>query len=300
MTLQQLKYFRVLAEVQHFTKAAEILLIAQPSLSYSISELEKELNVPLFEKSGKKIMLNQYGKLFLNYVKEALDKLDEGRKELDIFVDPSRGVINLGYIYSLGSSLLAGILENFYKNSSNKGINFNFIQNSTKKIVNDLIEGKIDLVFCAHPLLDNIKSIPLFNQELFLIVYKDHWLANKKEVDLKDICNEPFIFVNKNSAVRSFIDNIFKDINVKPNIVFEAEECNAVTAFVSSKLGISIIPQIPALDESKMSVLKIKTPICQRTIYLSWIENRFMTPSVAKFKDYVVANYVVQPISDKA
>lgn len=293
MTLQQLQYFRVLAEVLHFTKAAKILLISQPSLSYSISELERELNIPLFEKRGKKIILNQYGKLFLAYVKESLDTLDEGRKQLDALVDPLKGVINLGYIYSVGSSLLANAIESFYKDSLNKGINFNFIQNPTKNIVNDLVESKIDLGFCAHPSSDDIKSIPVFIQELFLIVYKEHWLANEKEVDLKDICNEPFIFVNKNSAVRSFIDSIFNGINVKPNIVFEAEECNAVTAFVASKLGISIIPQIPALDESKISILKIRTPICQRIIYLSWIENRFMPPSVVKFKDYVVENYAI-------
>lgn len=294
MTLNQLQYFRVLAEIQHFTKAAEILSISQPSLSYSISELEKELNVPLFEKRGKKIALNQYGKLFLNYVKESLDILDEGRQKLDILIDPSKGIVNLGYIYSIGSSLLANILENFYNDPSNKGINLNFIQNPTKNILNDLVEGKINLAFCVNPPSDNIKSIPVFNQELFLIVSKNHWLANKKEVNLKDICNEPFIFLNKNSGLRSFLDNIFNDMNVKPNIVFEAEECNSITAFVSSKLGISIIPRIPALDESKISVLKIKTPICQRIIYLSWIENRFMPPSVIRFKDYVVENYAIE------
>ncbi len=73
MTLQQLNYFRVLAKIQHYTKAADILLIAQPSLSYSMSQLEKELNVELFERHGRKVKLSYSGEQFLKYVEKALD-----------------------------------------------------------------------------------------------------------------------------------------------------------------------------------------------------------------------------------
>ena len=79
MTLLQLQYFREVARTKHFTAAAENLHVAQPSLSYSIKELENSLGVPLFSRSAsKKIDLTVYGSVFLKYVEQALDALDEG------------------------------------------------------------------------------------------------------------------------------------------------------------------------------------------------------------------------------
>ena len=79
MTLQQLRYFCVMAEVLHYTKAAKQLYISQPSLSYALSELSKELGVPLFGKSGKRTYLTQYGEAFLPYARNALAELSKGR-----------------------------------------------------------------------------------------------------------------------------------------------------------------------------------------------------------------------------
>ena len=106
MTLQQLHYFRVLAKVQHYTKAAEILLIAQPSLSYSISQLEKELNTQLFERSGRKVKLSYAGERFLEYVEKSLDILEEGTMMLKTLADSSKGEVSLGYIYSVSSKFI--------------------------------------------------------------------------------------------------------------------------------------------------------------------------------------------------
>ena len=78
MTLDQLYYFRKLAELQHFSKAAAELYISQPSLSYSIKNLEKELGAPLFQKNGRNVVLTKYGKEFYNYVAEVLTQLETG------------------------------------------------------------------------------------------------------------------------------------------------------------------------------------------------------------------------------
>lgn len=97
MTLQQLQYFRTLAKVQHYTKAAEILFVSQPSLSYAISELEKELSLALFERHGKKIQLSAQGKIFLTYVESALDQLEKGVVTIKS-LNPLGGAVRLGYI----------------------------------------------------------------------------------------------------------------------------------------------------------------------------------------------------------
>ena len=82
MNLNQLYYFKTVAQLQHFRKAAEKLNISQPSLSLSISNLEKELGTYLFERQGRNVSLTKYGEIYLEYVKEALSILEIGEKKL--------------------------------------------------------------------------------------------------------------------------------------------------------------------------------------------------------------------------
>ncbi len=82
MNLQQIQYFKVIAELEHYTRAAEKLLISQPSLSYAMSELELELGAPLFRKVGRGVTLTKYGKSFLQHAERSLRELEEGKEEI--------------------------------------------------------------------------------------------------------------------------------------------------------------------------------------------------------------------------
>lgn len=292
MTLLQLEYFRVLAKEQHYTRASEILLISQPSLSYAISQLEKELNVHLFKKTGKKISLSYYGEFFLSYVEKSLDLLDEGKRMLETLVDPSADKINLGFIYSISSSFIPKMIDTFSKNESNKNIKFNFIQNLNDPLLDNLKNGKIDLVFCAEP-DKNLNYKPILKQPLNLIVPKNHPLANKKDISIEDIKNEPLVLLTKNSALRQLCDKIFINSKIKPNVVFEAEECNAVISFVSLNFGIAIIPDMPVMNDN-VSVVKINDADFERTIYMCWRKNKNQTPSVKKIIDFINSNYYIK------
>ena len=115
MTLNQLQYFIVLARTLHYTKSAEQLHISQPSLSYSITELEKELGVPLFDKKNKKIFLNQNGKLFLHYAEKVMSLLEEGVSMVKTLNEVKRPRIRLGYFYSLSSPFIPDLISQFYK-----------------------------------------------------------------------------------------------------------------------------------------------------------------------------------------
>ena len=95
MNLKQLEYFRMIAELEHFTKASEKLLISQSSLSHSIKELEAELGVELFMRQGRNVKLTKYGQMFLPFVEQALDTLGEGCQRLRDYVDPNTGTLNM-------------------------------------------------------------------------------------------------------------------------------------------------------------------------------------------------------------
>ena len=144
MTLKSLEYFKKLAELQHFTKAANELHISQPSLSYAISELEKDLEIPLFDRKDKKISLNYYGEVFLSYVNQSLSILDEGINFVKHISNPKAKNISVGYIQSLSSSIIPPFIEEFYKNPLNKNIQFSFTQKDNNELIKIFLDRKLD------------------------------------------------------------------------------------------------------------------------------------------------------------
>jgi DNA-binding transcriptional LysR family regulator len=291
MTLQQLNYFRVLAKIQHYTKAADILLIAQPSLSYSMSQLEKELNVELFERHGRKIKLSYAGEQFLKYVEKSLDILDEGTTMLKTLADSSMGEVTLGYIYSISSKFIPEMIKKFYENNSNRLIKFSLVQNLSEQLLRDLKANKIQLAFCPNP-DKSFKCVKIFSQRLYLIVPKNHPFSQRKCISVSDMIDEPFVALNKNSSLRSTVDDIFTQYNFSPKIVFEAEECNAVISYVNLNFGISIVPEIPSMHKYVNKVKICNLPL-EREIFLCWTDDKHLSPAAIKTKDFIIENFRV-------
>lgn len=291
MNLNHLHYFRVLAKVEHYTKAATQLSITQPSLSHAISALEKELGTFLFEKQGRNVRLTKYGKFFLTYVDKALSELERGEKKLREYTSISKGVVDLGFIYTLGAHFIPNMLGSFLEQESNKNISFSFGQGTTKKIIQGLKDEKFDLAFCSFvPNEPNIDFTAILQEELVVIVPYSHPLASNDSIDLKDTEDYPFIFFSEDSGIRPIIDKLFEKINVKPQIVCETEEDTAVAGLVSINYGIAVVPNIFALKYFNVKILSIKNPIHERYIYLATIKNKYLTPAVSRFKNFVI-NY---------
>lgn len=289
MNLNHLSYFRVLAKLEHYTQAAEELSITQPSLSHAMSLLEKELGTYLFEKQGRNIKLTKYGKIFYEYVDRALSELEKGERKIRELTNVSTGTIELGYIYTLGPTFVPGLIKNFIKEESNKEIKFLFGQGTTKMLIEGLKAEKFDIVFCSK--IENepdIDFIPISNEELVVIVANEHPLAKKEEIDLKEIDNYPFIGFSEKSGIRGLINDLFKEVNINPNVVCEVEEDNAVAGLVEINYGVAIVPKISSLKYYNVKVLPIINPKHERYIYLATLKNRYITPSVGLFKKYSI------------
>ena len=132
-----------------------------------------------------------------------------------------------------------------------------------------------------------IESVPIKNDELVVIVPKNHRLADKSEIFLKDLKDETFVFFSE--RVKSKMCSIFESIGFTPKVSLEpAKSSMVVTGFVSAGFGIYIIPDTPNLITDELVVLKIKEPHCYRTIHMGWLKNGYMTPSAKIFKDFVI------------
>lgn len=290
MEWEQLEYFQTLARMQHVTKAAKSLSITQPALSRSIARLENHLGVPLFDRQGRSISLNQYGHIFLRRVQAMMKEYTEGKEEIQALLKPDQGVVSLGFLHTLGTTLVPDLIGSFQQEYPN--ISFQLKQNHSYWLLERLKSGDLDLCLLASIKPENpIQWIKLWSEELFVFVPNDRPLASRESITLNEIAGERFILLKKGYALRMTVDELFEKANIQPNIMFEGEEATTAAGFVAAGLGISILPDLKGLDQSKITKIRVSWPECQRVIGIAWIKGRFLSPVAETFKQYVISHF---------
>lgn len=283
-----------MAETLHYTKAADRLHISQPSLSYSIAELEKELDLPLFERRGNKTCITRYGEELLPYVTAVLDKLDAIRIKAYELVDPSTGSINLGNFYSISFDFIPKILERFYADKENGRITVSFFQDVDKTLTDRLMDGSLDLILSGKSENEGICSAYLFTQELKLVVPECHPLADRQEVTLEDVVDEGLISLGESSNISNHIAECFRSRGYEARFVFSVAECSAMGAFIGSNMCIAIAPIVPSLQSCAVRIIpfvKKDRDLLGRKVYLNWEKDRYLSPAARKFRDFVLKEF---------
>lgn len=288
MNLNQLYYFTALARLEHYTKAAEELGITQPSLSHAMNALEKELGTKLFEKQGRNVALTKYGKFFLKYVEESLQVLEMGIKKTRAMTGQTKGVVELAYIYTLGSEFIPQLAGDFMRMHEELQVKFHFTVGNTYEIIQGLKEEKYDIAFCS--MLEKEPSIrftPVGTERLVVVVPKGHPLSEKKAVDLEQAAAYPQIYFTENSGLRPVVDKLFENARLTPKIAYEIEEDGSMAGLVAQNFGIAIMPDIPVLKQLNVEVLDIRSPEQHRYIYMAQAKENYETPMVKKFAEFV-------------
>lgn len=287
MEWQQLEYFQTLARMQHMTRAAETLSLSQPALSRSIARLEEELGVPLFDRQGRTIILNRYGQLFLKRVNRILMEFNVGKQELYELIHPEFGEVALGFLHTLGTSLIPDLIGAF--RSESPKISFQLIQSHSYSLLEHLNAGELDLCLIAEPTETKIpiQWTPLWSEEIFIILPQEHPLAGAESLMLDEISDESFIFLKKGYALRETTDRLFQQMGISPKIAFEVEESPTVAGLVAAGLGVSLLPDA-GLDKSKIAHIRVRKPKCQRVIGMALVEGRYLSPAALRFKQFVM------------
>ena len=289
MDWDQLKYFQMLAREGNITKAAEKMNLSQPALSRSISRLEEEIGVPLFERRNRGVILNEYGAIFLEHATRALSEIGEAIQKITDTVDPLHGTVSLAFIQTLGSSYVPELISRFQKQFPN--IKFQLYQDTTKRILDQVDAAEVNLGFCSpQEFVEHLDYALMVKEELFLIVPSGHRLADKKEVDLVEVSKDPFIFFKQDTALRDVIDKLCEETGFKPKIVFEGLEERTVVDLVAANLGVALTPFSPNIDVGKVSLIRVREPKCFLNIYMVWKAKGYMSPAVTTFKNFAMEN----------
>ena len=286
MDLLQLKYFRTVARVQHMTKAAQELYIAQPSLSQMIGRLEEELGVPLFDRQGRQIRLNQFGKAFLEHVEHVFAELDEGQRKVRDMAGLDQGLVSLAVT---ALRLVTDSLRHFL--AQHPDVSFHLSQCSTLQMQHQLETGDIDLCIASAPIISpGIHWKPLLTEEIFLIVPPKHRLAGHETVPLREVVGEAFASFPVGNGLRDLTDSLCRQAGFTPHIRYEGDEPAAIYELVEAGLGITFAPAIAwrQAGKPKRTWLHITEPLCQHTLGLAWHEDRYLSQAARSFRQFLI------------
>lgn len=286
MDFHSLYYFKVVAKYENMSKASEELHITQPALSKSIAQLEDNLGVTLFDRNGRSIKLNKYGKFFLERAEIILKEFEKAKEDLLNLVSPGNGVVSIGFMHTLGLEIIPALMTDVKKIYPN--MQFQLTQSNSSSLMSKLENGELDL--CLISEFNTNQDIcweMLWEEELFLIVPKNHRLSQFQKVKVKDFADEPFITIKKGNALRQSIDHLFQKEGFQFNVAFEGEEVHTLVGLVESGLGVTLIPHIKGLEQYDIHILQVDTTECKRKIGLAYMKDHFQSPVVKQFAEFV-------------
>lgn len=259
MEFQQLHYFLVVAKYQHMTKSAELLHIAQPALSQCIKRLEEELGTPLFDRVGKRIVLNDCGKLLQKRVRPIMAALDSIPSEIQNKSKVNNYPIKLNI--EAGSMIISKVLIAFQK--AHPKITFQLVQNVHES------ECDITMSTISYEEESNPKDMT-FTEQIYLAVPLASRFAARTSVTLDELVREDFIFLAGSRPLRSICDKLCDSVGFVPNIIFESESPLMVRELIEAGLGISFWPAYSwgEFNSDKAVLIPIGSPLCKRKLIL--------------------------------
>ena len=239
MELAQLKYFATVARLGNVSKAAQELYVTQPNLSKSIARLEEELGVPLFEHRKGKILLNDYGRVFLTSVNLSLGELERGVQSIQRMFESAQNILALG---SSIDDLLPDVLREFAQSHPEIGIRQ--FSCSPSELAERLSRRSLDLAVAARPVLgDGFVFEELGRSEFVILVGQQHKLAGRKYVSVKELAGEKLI-CDRSRMDADTLTHLCRAHGFSPNIVFEVENSSLIYSLLSSNRGIAFMPMV--------------------------------------------------------
>lgn len=288
MNLNQLYYFQMIARLQHYHQAAMELNISQPSLSRSMSNLEEELGLFLFEKQGRNIVLTKYGKVFLEHVDKIIDELETTRRRMENLASSSDGHIDIAYVSPLAKHYIPHSARSFLDMNENRNVTFSFTQEFTANMISGLKENKFDVVFGSYSDGEiELNFVPIIRQELVVIVPNDHVLSAFESIDIKEIEPYPVIAYDRFSGLGKFTRSIFKNLEINPDIICESSDEASIAALVESGFGVALVARVSDVERSEVKVLKLLNKDIHHDVYMIYHKNRYLAPAVQNFINFI-------------
>lgn len=284
MQLQQLSYFVAVAEVRHFTRAAEALRIAQPSLSKQIRTLEAELGAPLFSRARGNITLTPAGEALLPLARRILADVDTARREIQDITGLRRGRVRIGATPSLFGGLLADALARFQ--DAYPSIELRVEEGGSRDLVRDMARGQLDLALIILPLQSTdpaLETRPILREELVVVAPRDA-APPRAAMRIEDLRDRPLVMFRRGYDLREATTAACRQAGFDPRFAVEGGEMDAVLRFVEAGLGLAVVPSMVLDGRPGLAGTPVAPPGLHRTIALAHRKDVHPTHAARAFR----------------
>lgn len=289
MELRQLQYALQIAAEKNFSRAAEKLHIAQPSLSQQLSKLEKELGVMLFQRNTSSVELTHAGSKFVEQAQIIIDAVELLRQEMSDISELRSGRVVVGSMPITGAHLLPHALPAFKEKYPE--IEIALVEDSSMDLEKLTAGGQTDLSLLSLPLEMPALTYEVLGEEpIDLAVPPDHRLAGRKadgtRTALAELKNEPFIVLKEGQGFRKLTIELCREAGFEPRIVFESNNMETVQSLVATGMGVTLVPHFIARAPRSEFVpvyLPLADPVPSRTLVFAYRRGRYLSKAAEAF-----------------
>ena len=282
MNYQHLKYFQAIAKEENYLRASEKLYITQSALSRAISSLEEELGAELFEKSGRNVRITLYGKMFLKYVDQAMQIINQGVEEVQYMMNRLEGTISLICIYGFTYGYLPKLICKY--NELYPHVRFQVKPTTTHEVIFSTHMGDYDMGFHSETfLMDKYLDLDYYEvkrEEIVVIVPEGHRLSSQKSCYLKDLINERFVSFDSNSGMLYKTQNMFSEAGLTFQPYITVTDDQSIVNMVKGGMALACVLRNIAENNSGFSILTINDEVNKYlSIYLT-IKRKAVYPAI--------------------
>lgn len=291
--IEGLRWFIALAETEQVTAASDMLRISQPTLSRRLARLERDLGGELFDRHGRRLELNDRGRVLLEHARRASAELSAAQREIAAFDSPDRGTVRLSFLHSFGTWLVPQALRAYRQERPQ--VSFTLYQDAAQALVERIVDGRDDLAFVSpRPRTTLVHWAPITHQRLALAVPNGHPLGGRASLDLGAAANEPFIGMHADYGMRRIFDELCAEAGIAPDVVFESSELATIGGLVSASLGVAVMPwQEPHAWPDGVTLVPLRG--AGRDIGLVWASGRNLSPAAERFLHFTATAPRIEP-----
>ncbi|ALJ19799.1 LysR family transcriptional regulator [Microbacterium sp. No. 7] len=271
MNLEQLRGFVEVAQTSHFTRAAERLHVAQPTLSRQVATLESELGVDLFHRTRGNVALTAAGERLLPLARRMLTDAETARSEMAELAGLQRGRVRLGATPTLCTSLVAEVLAEFHER--HPGIHIEILERGSRSLIEALVDGALDLALIVTSVSSGaaravLEREPVLSERLVVVssAAQPDPFAGQDAVTLRRLAATPQIVFPENYDLRVAVDAALARAELTPAIAVEGAEMDAALRFAERGLGVAVVPAMVAVDRPALRVAPLADPSLARTV----------------------------------
>lgn len=286
MELRHLRYFDAVAETLNFTRAAERLHVTQSTLSHQVRQLEEELGTALFDRSGKQVRLTEAGEVLRSHMTPAMQQIDLGLQALRSPGEAITGSIRLGTTPSFNTQMVPTCVATLLK--SYPGLQVTVEELAAGQILKRLRSGHLDMAVSYPPGEgSDLWFEPLYNEELRLVVAREHPLGRRRKVRMVELHNLRMVLLPAQFLTRKLLDDCFAASGARPVVVAQLNSVSPMIELIRQTDLAGIIPESAVGQREGLRVIPLEDPTPIRTPGMLWPKGASRSPVLKHFAEII-------------